>query len=142
MKKLTQWLIIFSLFTLLAACGEKESLYYKNIDNTQLQAMLDKNITLIDIRRAEEWKQTGTVAKSKTLTFFFKNGQVNPNFVPQFQQLISKKDQPAMLICRTGNRSRVASEYLAKSLGYTNIYNVDHGITGWIAEKREVVKSN
>ena len=45
-----------------------------------------------------------------------------------------------MLICRTGNRTRAASEYLAKSLGYTNVYNVDRGITGWISERRDVVK--
>jgi len=45
-----------------------------------------------------------------------------------------------MLICRTGNRTKAASEALVKQLGYKNVMNVTTGITGWIAEKRPVTK--
>lgn len=138
MKKISQWLTIFALLALLTACGSEANLPYKNINNDELQTMLDQNVTLIDIRRPEEWKQTGVIANSKTMTFFFKNGQVNPDFIPWFQQTISDKNQPVILICRTGNRSKTASDFIAKSMAYTHVYNVRRGITGWISEKRVV----
>jgi len=114
---------------------------YHNIDNTKLQAMLDKGITLVDIRLPEEWRQTGIIKGSKTITFFERSGRINPNFVPEFTALV-KPDQPVALICRTGNRTKAASEAIAKQLGYKQVYNVTHGITRWIAEKRPVVKYN
>ena len=40
-------------------------------------------------------------------------------------------DQPVYVICRTGNRSQTASETLV-GLGYTQVYNVDGGITAWL----------
>ena len=35
------------------------------------------------------------------------------------------------MICRTGNRSQTASEILV-GLGFTQVYNVDGGITAWV----------
>jgi rhodanese-related sulfurtransferase len=137
MQKMWQWLSILAILSLLTACGT-ETLPYKNIDNVTLQQMLDQKTTLIDIRRVEEWQQTGIVKDSHTLTFFFKNGKTNPDFVSQFQTLVTQKDQAVILICRTGNRSGAASKFLVNSLGYTQVYNVKHGITGWIADKRAV----
>ncbi len=114
---------------------------YHNIDNNKLQALLDKGITLVDIRLPEEWKQTGIIKGSKTITFFERSGRINPNFVPEFTALV-KPDQPVALICRTGNRTKAASEAITRQLGYKQVYNVTHGITRWIAEKRPVVKYN
>ncbi|RTZ67008.1 MAG: rhodanese-like domain-containing protein [Aquificaceae bacterium] len=111
---------------------------YSNIDNAQLEQMMKKGIPLIDIRLKEEWQQTGIVKGAKTITFFTRNGSINPNFVPEFKA-ITKADQPVALMCRTGNRTRAASQAIAQQLGYKKIYNVTHGITGWIAEKRPVV---
>lgn len=112
---------------------------YSNISNAKLQQLLDNNVLLIDIRRKEEWQQTGIVKGSKTITFFDKTGRVNNDFVPKFTAF-AKPDQPVILICRTGNRTKAASEALVKHLGYKNVMNVTDGITRWIAEKRPVVK--
>lgn len=109
------------------------------IDNAKLQEMLDKGVTLVDIRRPEEWQQTGIVKGSKTITFFDRTGRINPNFLPEFSSLV-KPDQPVALICRTGNRSKAASQAIAQQLGYKHVMDVGHGITSWIAEKRPVVK--
>ena len=137
----SQWLVAFLLLSQLVACGSEttESATYKNINNTELQQMMDKNVKVIDIRLPEEWKQTGVIENSELLTFFFKTGQVNPNFASQFQRIVGTKDQPVAIICRTGNRSKAASDFVANSLGYTNVYNVTHGITGWIREGKKVV---
>ena len=112
---------------------------FSNIDNAKLQELLDQGVTLVDIRLEEEWKQTGIIKGAKTITFFDRSGRINPNFVPEFTKLI-KKDQPVALICRTGNRTKAASQAIAQQLGYKKVLNVTHGIVGWISEKRPVVK--
>ncbi len=112
---------------------------YSNIDNAKLKELIAQGVTLVDIRREEEWQQTGIVKGSKTITFFDNMGRINPNFVPEFTALV-KPDQPVALICRTGNRTQVASQAIAQQLGYKNVLNVMHGITGWIAERRPIVK--
>ncbi len=110
-----------------------------NISSKQLQELRDKNVTLIDIRRPEEWAQTGVVPGSKKLTFFSKSGAINPQLVPELKK-IAPIDKPVILICRTGNRTRVASQILTAQLGYKTVYNVTHGITRWVAEGNKTVK--
>ncbi|MCK5895416.1 MAG: rhodanese-like domain-containing protein [Cocleimonas sp.] len=111
---------------------------YSNINNAQLEQLMKQGVTLVDIRRQEEWQQTGIVQGANTITFFTRTGRINPEFMPQFTALV-KADQPVALICRTGNRTRAASQAIAKQLGYKKVYNVTRGITGWIGEKRPVV---
>lgn len=137
-NRVWQYFAILSMVIVLAACSASANQPYTSIDNKELKAVLETGAVLVDIRRPEEWKQTGIVEGSKTLTFFFANGRVNPAFIPAIQQQVAK-DQPIALICRTGNRTRAASAFLAKELGYTTVYSVKHGITGWIAEKHPVV---
>ncbi|HHC75039.1 MAG TPA: sulfurtransferase [Thiothrix sp.] len=137
-KRVWQYFAIVSMAVVLAACSASANQPYTTIDNNELKTLMESGTVLVDIRRPEEWKQTGIVEGSKTLTFFFANGRVNPAFIPQIQQQVAK-DQPIALICRTGNRTRAASEFLASELGYATVYNVKHGITGWIAEKNPVV---
>lgn len=124
------------ILPVLTACGE---LPYSNIDNNQLQLMLDKNIPIYDVRRPEEWLQTGIVENSKLLTFVDNYGRLKPGFVEKFTSE-NDKDTPIIVICRTGNRTRSLSRYLADELGYTQIYNVRNGITHWISESRPVIK--
>ncbi len=111
---------------------------YSNINNAKLKQLLDQGVALVDIRRQEEWHQTGVVKGSKTITFFDRMGNINPNFVNDFTSAV-KADQPVILICRTGNRTQAASAAIAQQLGYKNVMNVTHGITGWMAERRPVV---
>jgi len=114
---------------------------YSNIDYDNLSDLIAKGVTVVDIRRKDEWEHTGIIKGSKTITFFDRTGRINPNFLPEFTALV-KPDQPVALICRTGNRTKVASQAIAQQLGYKKVMNVTHGITGWIAEKRPVVKYN
>ncbi len=110
-----------------------------DISNDQLELLLDKKVTLIDIRRPDEWAQTGVVPGSKKLTFFSSTGAINPQLVPELKK-IAPAEKPVILICRTGNRTRIAAQILTSQLGYHTVYNVKHGITRWLAEDRPTVK--
>ncbi|CAA6828541.1 MAG: Rhodanese [uncultured Thiotrichaceae bacterium] len=112
---------------------------YNNINNATLEQMVKEGVTLIDIRRPEEWASTGVVEGSKKITFFLQSGALNQSFVPEFTSLVKPGDKVA-LICRTGSRTKAASQALVQQLGYKNVYNVKHGITGWIRQGRAVVK--
>ncbi len=127
---------IIGLFMLSVAPGHAAP-PYKNADNQQLQALLAQGVPMYDVRRADEWRQTGVVAGSRRLTFVDASGKLNPEFLPQFTQAVGKND-PVILICRTGNRTDVLARYLAEKLGYTQVYNVREGIMGWVHEGRPV----
>jgi rhodanese-related sulfurtransferase len=50
------------------------------------------------------------------------------------------KDQPVVLICRTGNRTDVLGRHLVERMGYSRVYNVRDGIVGWLSEGRPVTR--
>jgi rhodanese-related sulfurtransferase len=139
MKKITLAIvtILFSI-SAYAWLWDKEPEIYTNINNQELQQLLRKGATLVDIRRAEEWRQTGIIKGSKLMTFFTSRGDLDRRFLPKFKRF--NKERPIILICRTGSRSKVASKFIAKQLGYTKIYNVTNGIYGWLREGRPVLK--
>lgn len=110
----------------------------EDIDNAKLQTLLDQGITLVDIRRPEEWKETGIVKGSKMLTLFDEKGNINPEFPAKIKQ-IAPTDKPVAIICRTGNRTQVGAQMLSQS-GYGQVYNVQRGITSWLKEGRAVVQ--
>lgn len=134
--KLLRIISLLLLFPL-TACSEPP---YTNIDNQQLKTLQAQGIPVFDIRRADEWHQTGVVEGSKRLTFVDDKGRVNPEFVEKFTQTVGKND-PVILICRTGNRTDSLGRALVEQMGYTKIYNVKNGITRWISEGLPVVRN-
>lgn len=129
---------IFAVLVLLlglTACAE--DILYENLDNQQLNTLLEQGVPIFDIRRPEEWKQTGIVEGSQMLTFVDRSGRLKPDFLPVFTKAVAK-DQPVILICRTGNRTSALARHLSTELGYTQIYNVRNGITSWIREGHPV----
>lgn len=109
-----------------------------NINNQELQALLDKKVTLVDIRRPEEWA-LGVIPGSKKVTFFTKDGSINPELISQLKR-VAPTDKPVALICRTGNRTRVGALMVKTQLGYPTVYNVEKGITHWYSEGRPIGK--
>jgi len=120
----------------LAGCSEPP---YTNINNAQLKTMMEQGIVVYDIRRVDEWRQTGTIKNSQRLTFVDATGRMQTNFLPQFTQSI-EKNQPVILICRTGNRSGVLARHLMEQMGYTQVYNVRDGITRWISDGNPITR--
>ncbi len=109
------------------------------IGNIELKSLLQKNIPLIDIRRKDEWKSTGIVENSILMTFFDKNGKANTNEWLKELNKIANKNDPVILICRTGRRTGIISKFLSEKVGYKLIYDVTDGITDWIKKGNTVV---
>ena len=118
----------------LSGCAEPP---YSNLDNEQLETMLGRGVPIYDIRRAEEWHQTGVIEGSRLQTFVDDSGRVLPDFLAHLSRTVDK-DDPVILICRTGNRTSTLARHLIEQMGYTQVYNVRNGITRWISDDRPV----
>ncbi len=112
---------------------------FTNVDNGALEALLETGVTLVDVRRQDEWNQTGVIEGSHRLTAFDARGQFNRDFPAAFQSLV-QQDDAVVLICRSGNRSSVIATMLTEQAGYTKVYNFTDGIQNWIKDGRPVVK--
>lgn len=126
---------VVTVFSLVATAAGK----IQNVSNEELKSLLDSGVVLVDIRRVDEWVETGVVKGSHAITLFGEDGRPMPDFLPKLEKLASV-DTPIIVICRTGNRTRVASEALTQQIGYNKVYNVTRGITDWIANGNPVVK--
>jgi rhodanese-related sulfurtransferase len=124
------------MLAVLSACSEPP---YSNVDNNELQMMLEQDIPIYDVRRPEEWRQTGVIEGSEMLTFVDASGRLQPDFIERFTAEIDKQE-PVILICRTGNRTSTLARFLVEQLGYTQVFNVRDGITRWISDDRPVMR--
>ena len=101
-------------------------------------AFADKKVKIIDIRTPAEWKETGIVKDSYTIMFFDEVGNFNvENFVTQLNMAV-KKDEQFALICRTGSRTTMVSQFLSDKLGY-KVINLKGGIMKIIQEGYKTV---
>ena len=130
-------LLVLLLVLGVGACAEPP---YTNIGNEELKALLVQGVPLYDIRLPEEWRETGVLEGSRQVTFLDARGRVLPDFVPRFTAATGRQE-PVILICRTGNRTEVLARYLVEKLGYTRVYNVRDGITGWLRDNNPVVRN-
>jgi rhodanese-related sulfurtransferase len=112
-----------------------------DIDNAELAKLAAAGVPVIDIRTRPEWEQTGIVPGSHLLTFFDERGKADPGAWLERAKAIAKPGDPLIVICRTGNRTKVVSQFLSQRVGYAKVYNVKHGIVGWGKEGRPVVSA-
>ncbi len=94
-------------------------------------------LTLIDIRRPDEWRQTGVAAGALRINMAHPQG--GSGFVQQVAaELDGDRDAPIGIICRTGNRTTRMQQTLREA-GFTRVYNIREGMVGssagpgWIA---------
>ena len=116
-------LISISLFGLTACGGENGKVStYEQITAEQAKTIMDteKDYVIIDARTEEE----------------FAEGHVeNSILIPEYEikdraeKELPDKEQLILVYCRSGRRSKIASEELVK-LGYTNVKEFD-GIIDW-----------
>ena len=120
-----------------SACSEPP---YTDLNNGQLETLLGQGVPVYDIRRPLEWQQTGIIKGSRLMTFVDSDGRVLPDFLSRFTGQTGK-DEPVILICRTGNRTRTLARYLVEQLGYTQVFNVRSGIRDWIRDGGAVMRA-
>lgn len=104
-----------------------------------LQAAQKNGVVVIDIRRAEEWAETGIIEGAHTITAFTQSGQLHPEFQTKFTAIVPTPDTPVMLYCRTGNRTGIIGNALVSQLGYSDVTHLSEGIVGWTAGGAPVV---
>ena len=105
-----------------------------DVNNEEIIKLSNVNIPIVDVRRSSEWKQTGVIPNSILLTFFDKDG--NYNFDEWYERLPLEinEDNPIILICRSGKRSKIVANMMDKEFDII-IYNAQSGINSWINKK-------
>ena len=106
----------------------KAKQYYKgDVDKDSFQKLVDSGVTIIDIRRDDEVEEMGMIPGSINLTFFNKDGEPDERFLNSLTTIVKSKDEPILIVCRRGVRSKFAAQWLAYK-GFTNVYNQEHGV--------------
>jgi rhodanese-related sulfurtransferase len=77
---------------------------------------------IVDVREPEEWAETGVPEGAALIPL----GDLEAQAAGGLQS-----DKPVYVICRSGNRSQTGSDILV-GLGFSEVYNVDGGITAWL----------
>lgn len=135
-------IFLYAVFVCLFCFSHAVTADVGNLSNAELKQLLDKRVPIIDIRRVEEWKSTGVIEGSHKLTFFDKRGKYDINKWLAELEKIASKDDPFVLICRSGNRTGQVSNFLNKKLGYKKVYHLKNGIKKWIKAGDKVVRIN
>ena len=120
-------IILFSVIGVNSAFAE-----VKIADNEKIISLMKGGVPLIDVRTLEEWQKTGVIKNSKLLTFFDKNGNSDvEDWMHQLRKIVSK-DDPVIILCRSGKRSGIVSDILSEKMNFSKVYNANSGIIGWI----------
>lgn len=127
--KLTSILIVATLS--LIACNESHSQEIVKLNSQEFARLLeDGDVQLVDIRTPQE-VANGIIEGASIINF------QDADFEKKVQLL--DKGQPVAIYCAAGGRSARASSQL-KKLGFSKIYDLKDGYTGWKAEGYPSVK--
>ena len=123
MKKIIPFLMALLL---LAGCGaQSEESTYRQVNAEEADSMMEEEsgYIILDVRTAQEYSE-----KHIPGAINIPNETIGTEDIPE----LPDKEQLILVYCRSGNRSKQASEKLVK-LGYTNIVELG-GINDWTGE--------
>ena len=107
---------------LLSSCGSAS--YTQISQDEAMQMMQDQtDYLIVDVRRPDEFAE-GHIAGAINVP--------NEEITDEMPELLPDKDHLLLIYCRSGNRSKEASQKLA-DIGYTNVYEFG-GINTWEGE--------
>ena len=115
-------LLFTTLLFLFTGCGSNS---YTQISMDEAISMMEteENYIILDVRTLEEFKE-----KHIPGAICVPNETIGTEKIPA----LPDKEQLILVYCRSGNRSKEASQKLA-DLGYTNVYEFG-GINEWTGE--------
>ncbi len=115
--------IILVMLLLLVGCGESEKVNtYQQITQEEAKKMMDtQDVIILDVREQDEYN-SGHIVNAVLLPVGTITEETAADIIPS-------KDSIVLVYCRSGNRSKTASDALVK-LGYTNVYEFG-GIITW-----------
>ena len=124
---------IFLSLLLLIGCGGNSTDGYQQITQEEAKEMMDtQEVIILDVREQEEY-DSGHIPGAVLLPV----GSIDEDTTAA---VIPEKDDTVLVYCRSGNRSRTASEALA-DLGYTGIYEFGGITLGPTTRSRECLKT-
>ena len=126
MKKI----LILTLILFLTACGNNnvadnekgEKAMYQQITQEEAKKIMDsgEDIVILDVREQDEFDE-GHIPGAILIPY--------TEIENKAEKIIPDKDKQILVYCRSGRRSKIASESLA-NLGYTNVKEFG-GIIDW-----------
>ncbi len=123
--KMLKYVIIFVLILLCVCavgCQKKKIVTYEQINAQEAKTIMDESTgyVVLDVRTPEEFEQGHIV------------GAINidhEEITEKAESVLLNKEQLILVYCRSGRRSKIASDALVK-LGYTNVKEFG-GINDW-----------
>ena len=116
-----------------ASSAQETAAIMEDVSNdTFLALMADKpEALLLDVRTPEEWNE-GHLAGASHADYWGDEQafQAAMDAIP--------RDRPVLVYCAGGGRSGLTAKELVKA-GHHEVYNLENGISGWIAEGHPVV---
>ena len=120
---------IMAISTLAIGCGtaekdtsSSETSDFQNIDQKKAEELQSQGVRLIDVREPDEFAE-GHIQGAELVPL----GQVEETMAQW------NKQQPLIVMCRSGNRSAQAAQLLVDN-GFKEIYNLEGGIVEWKGE--------
>ncbi len=131
-------ILLLNFFIFLVACGETQTQSAENneIKPQDVQQKIEKNedMTIIDVRTKGEFVgPLGHIA----------GAELHPvqKIENWFQKFNDSKNQEIIMVCRSGNRSGVATKFF-KDKGFKNVKNMVGGMRAWNKEGLPIEKES
>lgn len=113
-----------------------------SLTGDELQKLESQGALIVDIRTPEEWKATGVIPGSKTVTFYDREGHYDlSGFNRALRGLAPDSKTPVVLVCRSGHRSGEAGKMLASEWPDRKILHLGKGISEWIREGKPISRT-
>ena len=123
MKRILLLLVMLLAFGGCGQTSEESNAGYQQISAEEAKQMIDEmdDELILDVREQDEYDE-----KHISDAVLFPVGMID---VETAEGVIPEKDTTVLVYCRSGNRSKTASQKLAE-LGYTQVYEFG-GIKDW-----------
>ena len=114
--------VLLAVLLCLAGCTAEEKMAYRQISQKEAKSMMtrDDGYIIVDVRRQDEY-DSGHIPGAILIPYT----EIENKAI----ELLPDKDTQILVYCRSGRRSKIASESLAK-IGYTNVKEFG-GIIDW-----------
>lgn len=127
-KNFAAWALLLLLIVSLAGCSSREediknTASYQQITAEEAKSMMEEqpDAVILDVREQDEY-DAGHIPGAVLLPVGTINEETAASAIPE-------KDTVVLVYCRSGNRSKTASQALV-DLGYTQVYEFG-GIKDW-----------
>ncbi|UOF92118.1 rhodanese-like domain-containing protein [Fodinisporobacter ferrooxydans] len=100
--------------------NENGNVFFEEIDPAEVeQSIAERQTKIIDVREVDEYN-SGHIPSAKLIPL--------SEFAERFQEI--DPEDSVILVCRSGKRSAMACEFLARQ-GYSKIKNMVGGMLAW-----------